>query len=207
MRRTLLAAGLAAALSCLPGAAMAARAYVLAGSPIFAGPGNDFPVIAQLGQGAAVNVNGCLGDFSWCDVNLGANRGWVYAGDLAYTYQNRRVPIIEYGPRLSLPLITFSLGTYWDRYYRGRTFYRERHDWENRWRGHEHEHDRGRFEDRRDRRDFNDRRDDRRDYRGGNDRGERRVEQPRDRADRGDRMPRPAEQTHQDNRGNEAGSR
>jgi len=189
---------------------MAARAYVLAGSPIFAGPGNDFPVVAQLGQGAAVNVNGCLGDYSWCDVNLGANRGWVYAGDLAYPYQNRRVPIAEYGPSLALPLITFSLGTYWDRYYRGRTFYHERHDWENRWHGHEHEHDRARFDDRRDHRDVNN---DRRDYRGDNDRRDyrgndrdRRAEQARERAER-DRSARPAEQTHYDNRGNEAGSR
>jgi len=212
MRKKLLVAGIAAALSCLPAAAMAARAFVVAGAPIFAGPGNDFPVVAQLGRGVAVNVNGCLGDYSWCDVNLGANRGWVYAGDLAYPYQNRRVPILEYGPRLSLPLITFSLGTYWDRYYRGRTFYRERGDWENRWRGHEHEHDR--FDHRGDRRDWNDRRDNgrrdndrrdngRRDERG-NDRGERRAEQTRDRA--GDRMPRPAESTHADTHGNEAGS-
>ncbi|HZQ62231.1 MAG TPA: SH3 domain-containing protein [Casimicrobiaceae bacterium] len=207
MRRKLLAVGVAAALSCLPAAAFAARAYLLSGAPIFAGPGNDFPVVAQAGRGVGVNVNGCLSDYSWCDVSLGGNRGWVYAGDLAYPYQNRRVPILEYGPRLSLPLITFSLGTYWDRYYRGRPFYRERGDWENRWRGHEHDHDR--FQDRRERREGSDRRDnDRRDFRG-NDRGnDRRSEQQRDRGnDRGDRFPKPAESTHYNNQGNEAGTR
>ena len=57
----------------------------------------------------------------------------MYGGELGYAYQSRRVPIAEYGPRLALPVITFSLGNYWDHYYRGRNFYHERNDWERRW--------------------------------------------------------------------------
>lgn len=137
MRRTLIAASVAAALSALPLAAAAAPGYVMSGTEIFAGPGDDYPVVAQLGPGVRVNVTGCISDYSWCDVTFGGNRGWVYAGDIGYTYRNRRVPILDYGPTLALPIISFSLGNYWDRYYRGRPWYGERHDWERRW------HDRG----------------------------------------------------------------
>src|SRR5437868_5619055 len=75
MRRTLLTASLAVVLSAIPIAASAARGYALGGAQIFAGPGNDYPVVAQVGSGAAVNVNGCLSDYSWCDVSIGASRG------------------------------------------------------------------------------------------------------------------------------------
>ena len=47
-------------------------------SQVFAGPGNDYPVVAQLARGVAVNVNGCLNDYSWCDVSIGANAMLTY---------------------------------------------------------------------------------------------------------------------------------
>jgi hypothetical protein len=40
-------------------------------------------------------------------------RGWVQGDDLAYLYQERRVRIVEYGPRIGLPIIAFSV--YWNR--------------------------------------------------------------------------------------------
>ena len=141
------------ALSALPAAAFAARAYVTGGTQMHAGPGNDYPVVASLGRGVAVNVNGCISDYSWCDINLGANRGWVYAGELAYPYHNGRVAILEYGPRLALPTVTFSVGNYWDRYYRTRPFYGERTQWEQHWRDHGHEHEQAHADNRRDHRD------------------------------------------------------
>jgi uncharacterized protein YraI len=135
MRRITLTFILAAALAAVPGIASAQpRAYMLDGAEIFAGPGDQFPVVARVGPGVGVRVQGCLNDYTWCDVTFGANRGWVYAGELGYPYQSSRVPILEYGPRLSLPIISFTLGNYWDRYYRARPWYRERHDWDNRWR-------------------------------------------------------------------------
>jgi uncharacterized protein YraI len=139
MRRLGLMVSLAAALLAAPLAASAQQAYALAGANIFAGPGGDYPVVAHLAPGVRLRINGCLSDWQWCDVSFGPNRGWAYAGDLGYTYYNNRVPVIEYGPRLALPVITFSLGTYWDRYYRGRPWYHERGNWERHWNEHRYD--------------------------------------------------------------------
>ena len=137
MRRLGLLVSFAAVLSAAPIAANAQRAFALDGADIFAGPGSDYPIVARVAPGVGLRINGCLNDYSWCDVSFGPNRGWAYAGDLGYTYQSSRVPVIEYGPRLALPVITFSLGSYWDRYYRGRPWYRERNDWDRRYREHD----------------------------------------------------------------------
>lgn len=132
MRRTSLLVCFAALILAAPAVASAQRAFVLDPVEIYAGPGNDYPVVARLAPGVRVNVQGCLADYTWCDVAFGGNRGWVYAGELGYPYQRARVPIVEYGPRLGLPVIEFSLGNYWDSHYRGRSWYRERNDWERR---------------------------------------------------------------------------
>jgi uncharacterized protein YraI len=116
------------------------RAFALHSVEIFAGPGNDYPPVARLAPGVRVNVQGCLSDYTWCDVTFSGNRGWVYAGELGYPYRRDRVPIVEYGPRLGLPVITFSLGNYWDRYYRARPWYHERSNWERHWNDDRHRH-------------------------------------------------------------------
>ncbi|MGH8713573.1 MAG: SH3 domain-containing protein, partial [Casimicrobiaceae bacterium] len=54
---------------------------------------------------------------------------WIYAGSLVYPYQGGRVPLLSYGATIGLPIITFSIGNYWDRYYRGRPWYRNRSYW------------------------------------------------------------------------------
>jgi uncharacterized protein YraI len=145
MRRTSLLLCFTAVIAAAPAVASAASAYVTNPVNIFAGPGNDYPLVASLAPGVRVNVQGCLSDYSWCDVTFSGNRGWVYAGELAYPYRSGRVPIVEYGPRLGLPVISFSLGNYWDHYYRGRPWYHERSDWarhynDDRWRN-EHRND------------------------------------------------------------------
>jgi hypothetical protein len=67
-----------------------------------------------------VNVNGCLDDGTWCDVDFEGSRGWIYGDYLYFDYQSRRVPILTYGPRLGLAVVSFSLGDYWGRYYNRR---------------------------------------------------------------------------------------
>jgi uncharacterized protein YraI len=165
MRRTTLLLCFAALIAGAPAAANAQRAFVLDSVDIFAGPGNDYPMVARLAPGVRVNIQGCLSDYSWCDVSFGGNRGWVYAGELGYPYRSGRVPIVEYGPRLGLPVITFSLGSYWDHYYRNRPWYHERADWERRWNGDDHRRYEEHRNDWRANRDTHENRDRGRDYR------------------------------------------
>ncbi len=120
------------AIAAMPTVAAAEDAFTLQTTDIFAGPSSEFPQVAQLPPNTEVGVAGCLSDWSWCDVRFANDRGWVWAGDLGYPYQNGRVAIIEYGPRLRLPLVTFSLNTYWDAHYRSRPFFRERNVWVSR---------------------------------------------------------------------------
>jgi hypothetical protein len=51
---------------------------------------------------------------------------------LTYSYQGARVPFYDYAPSFGIPIITFSIGSYWDRYYRGRPWYGRRDYWVNR---------------------------------------------------------------------------
>ena len=122
----------ALAIAATPAFAWAEDAFTLQQTDLFAGPDSEFPQVASLPPNTEVGVAGCLSDWSWCDVSFSNQRGWVWAGDLGYPYEGRRVAIIEYGPRLRLPAVTFSLNTYWDEHYRSRPFYRERNVWVSR---------------------------------------------------------------------------
>jgi uncharacterized protein YraI len=97
-----------------------------------AGPDRSYPVVAQLPPGAGVQIEGCLDDWSWCDVAFDDTRGWAYAPGLTYVYQGERVALYSYAPSLGIPVVTFELGAYWDAHYRGRPFYRDRDHWVSR---------------------------------------------------------------------------
>ena len=102
-----------------------------------AGPAREYPLVLQLPPAAPVMVQGCLADYSWCDVITPDNaRGWVYGGNLVYPYNNGSVPVIQYGPSIGLPVVTFVLGAYWGSYYRQRSWYG---DW-RRWDSWNHQH-------------------------------------------------------------------
>lgn len=94
------------------------------------GPSTEFPPLGVVPAGAFVTIHGCLGGWTWCDTSWGPVRGWVYGTYLAAAHQGQRLTIVHAGPRIGLPVISFNLGTYWDRHYRTRSFYRERPRWE-----------------------------------------------------------------------------
>ena len=97
-----------------------------------AGPSTDYPIIATLLAGASIAVQGCLEDYSWCDVVAEPYRGWVYAGNIAYSYQGSDVPVISYGAAIGIGILAFSIGSYWDHYYRAAPWYSQRDYWINR---------------------------------------------------------------------------
>lgn len=132
MRRRPLVYSLGALLLASLGIASAQDAYTSRPMNVRAGPNREYPLVAQLDAGAPLDVHGCLDDWSWCDVSFEDSRGWIYAGGISFVYQGARVPLYSYGPRLGLPIITFSLMTYWGDYYRGRPWYAQRDTWSHR---------------------------------------------------------------------------
>ncbi|MEP6995865.1 MAG: SH3 domain-containing protein [Acidobacteriota bacterium] len=113
----------------IPYAAFGQTAFTAKAVKMRAGPSPDFPVVSMVRPSVSVQVAGCVDDWTWCDVTAGLDRGWVYAGNLVYPYQGRRVTILANGPVIGLPIITFSIGPYWDSYYRGRPWYGRRSYW------------------------------------------------------------------------------
>lgn len=123
---------LAAATLLLPVTANAQVAYTAGAVSLHAGPAADYPVVAILGGGLAVTVQGCTQDYSWCDVIAGEYRGWVYARDISYFYQGAQVPVLNYGAAIGIGVVTFVIGNYWQQHYIGRPWYRQMPHWSQR---------------------------------------------------------------------------
>jgi uncharacterized protein YraI len=121
------------ALAAVPGVAQAQWAYTSASVHVRAGPAPDYPVVAILPPRFQVMVHGCLGDYSWCDVSVGWDRGWVYGAYIYYPYRGRDVPVIHYGAQIGFAIFGFVLYDYWADHYRQRPFYHERERWVRRY--------------------------------------------------------------------------
>jgi uncharacterized protein YraI len=130
-RRACRAALFLAALA-LPVAASAQVAVTTQAVNVRAGPDRAFPLVTWLPAGTAVNVVGCIDGWRWCDVVAGRDRGFVYSRFLSYTFGNQPVVILHGGPTLGLPLVTFSIGPYWDTWYRNRPWWNNRNYWYSR---------------------------------------------------------------------------
>lgn len=116
-------------LALMPGVSLAQLAFTTGVLDLFAGPDRRYPVVVRMPPGAPVRIGGCIAGWSWCDVEYAGARGWAYGPGLSYTYGGARVPFYTYAPRLGIPIVTFSVGNYWDRYYRGRPWYPQRERW------------------------------------------------------------------------------
>lgn len=96
---------------------------------LYAGPDAGYPTIAQLPAGTPVSIQGCTQGWGWCDVITQGLRGWVAATFVQYTYQSQPVYVADYGARIGIPIVTFSIAAYWGSYYVNRPFYRNRDYW------------------------------------------------------------------------------
>jgi uncharacterized protein YraI len=131
MRKIVLS--LAALALCAPLLAGAAEGVVVADISLQAGPDTEYPSIEELNAGTPVSIQGCLDGWTWCDVIAGnGDRGWVPGTFIEETYNNERVVVMDYGARIGIPIVSFSLGVYWDSHYHNRPFYAQRQQFESR---------------------------------------------------------------------------
>ncbi|RZI63280.1 MAG: ligand-binding protein SH3 [Variovorax sp.] len=125
--------GIGALTLVVPLAASAQQAFTNVSVNLRAGPSADYPVVAVLGGGQSLEVMGCTGGYSWCDVVLPDGlRGWLFSQALDYAYEQQRVPLATYGAVIGVPIVTFALGNYWSNYYRDRPWYGDRRWWGSR---------------------------------------------------------------------------
>lgn len=109
--------------------AAAESAWTVKSTNMRAGPDREYPVVTRLPGGAEVDVAGCVEGVTWCDVIAGRDRGWVYAGNLEFPYEGRRVVILGHSAWWHAPIVPFAAGPYWDSYYVGRPWYGRRSYW------------------------------------------------------------------------------
>jgi len=113
-----------------PAIAEAAQGVSTANVNMRAGPSTRYPAVAVIPNGTSLEIRGCLADTPWCDVQFYGGRGWVSGQYVQATYERRRIYVgPQYYRPLGIPTVTFSVGPYWDRYYRNRDFYRDRDRW------------------------------------------------------------------------------
>jgi uncharacterized protein YraI len=112
-----------------PVAAGAHTAYIASGGSLLAGPGASYPQVADVSGGEPVQVYGCIAGYAWCDVSFQGYRGWFDGRLLTYPYGGIRVALVAMGGEVAIPVESFSLQDYWDRFYRDRSFYRDRARW------------------------------------------------------------------------------
>jgi uncharacterized protein YraI len=113
-----------------PVAASAAEGFATANVNMRSGPSTRYPAVVVIPVGAPVEIHGCLADANWCDVSFARGRGWVSGTYVQAEYQRSRVVVApRYYQPLGIPTVQFELGSYWDRNYRNRDFYRDRDYW------------------------------------------------------------------------------
>lgn len=132
LRRRLIALSFGIVLLAALGIAGAQNAYTAKPMNVHAGPDRSYPLVAQVDQGTPLDVHGCLDGWSWCDVSFEGNRGWMYGGGIYFENNGNDVWLYSYGPQVGLPIITFSLNSYWGQYYQGRPWYGQRNTWAHR---------------------------------------------------------------------------
>jgi uncharacterized protein YraI len=125
---TLAAAALAVAM--FGAAAHAGPGYTTADVNFRTGPDTEFPSVGVIPEGDEIFVHGCLRDESWCDVEWGRDRGWVYSEYIAFDYHGEMTPLPDVGiAAFGIPIIGFVASDYWGHYYVGRPWYRDRDRW------------------------------------------------------------------------------
>jgi len=128
MSRRILFSGFALALGCvaLPTAASADEGFARSAGVLRAGPASNYPRVAAVGRGDALEVYGCLSNYAWCDVADGEDRGWIQGSRIGFLRNGQNVYISNNASVLGLSILTFGLGDYWGTHYENRPWVNDR---------------------------------------------------------------------------------
>jgi uncharacterized protein YraI len=121
-----------------PAGFAAVTATLTAGVHLRAGPAIGYPSVMLVPPGAVVQVFGCEEGYNWCDVQFGADRGWVDAAFLQAPAPSGPVVIATSPAVIGVPIVAFSFNTYWNAYYVGRPWYGRRAYYYNYWNRYPH---------------------------------------------------------------------
>lgn len=103
--------------------------YATSNANLRAGPDTGYPRVSTVPAGAALDIYGCVDDWSWCDVQWRGERGWMSAGLIEYERNGSRYYVDDRGAWLGLPILTFALDIYWADHYLRRPWYHEHDHW------------------------------------------------------------------------------
>ena len=121
-----------------PAGVAAVTATLTAGVHLRAGPDIVYPSVMIVPPGAVVQVYGCEQAYNWCDVQAGADRGWVDAAYLQAPAPSGAVVIASSPAVVGVPIVTFSFNNYWNTYYAGQPWYGRRATYYNYWNRYPH---------------------------------------------------------------------
>ncbi len=108
MKRTHVMIGLASLVGAalLAGPASALNAFSPTGHlNVRSGPGFQYPVVAQMQQNVPAAVTGCIQDYSWCSVAVGAVTGWASAPYLVTDAGGKPTNLQVSGAQLGIPIV------------------------------------------------------------------------------------------------------
>ena len=112
-----------------PAVALAGDGYVSGDVELRAGPDPGYPTVMKLTSNTPVSIQGCVKNWSWCDVATASERGWIAGDFLEQEYSGHRAVVPAFGKQLGIPLVVFSFSNYWGKHYRDRPWYAERARW------------------------------------------------------------------------------
>ncbi|MEZ0226313.1 MAG: SH3 domain-containing protein [Alphaproteobacteria bacterium] len=106
-----------------PVQARAVETFLLTDMHLRAGPYQNYPVLMKLREGTRVEMNGCLRNHKWCEVEAGKMHGWMRSKHLALVQNGRTLRIEPYAEILRVRTLAFDERTYWARFYPHSDFY------------------------------------------------------------------------------------
>lgn len=110
----------------------AAEAYTTTAIHMRAGPDADFPIVATLQRGERIELLDCIEGAEWCEVETSyGERGWTASYYLQTSYNGQTIGARDFAYDGGTRIVIFQTAPYWDRYYRNKSFYKNRDQWSN----------------------------------------------------------------------------